>query len=342
MEQPFLPPKLSKAYFHEFDGWLWAKLENFAKPMIENGQEHLWRVVAGFLAESGDGWGNLTNDELRQLKATIFEVGVQTSYMVGIGIPRDIDKGLADWGWSAKEIRNFPGWAYRIALIRFLIISKRIQRFSELLGAALSHPLSEADREAIEFARNEGFKNLKPIYDAAGRLVEGESLEEEKERLRPLLIAAIIESKSPLSLARKMFLEEKAAGIFRDFERVARTELANCFHHGQFRADRIAGKFAESDFVFRIPRPQACKLCLSLYVEPSGTPRLYKLKDLLEETTDAGRISGRGKKLYRASIGVSHPNCLCSSWQKYWGEISDQMFQPSASSYMEARARYRL
>jgi hypothetical protein len=139
-----------------------------------------------------------------------------------------------------------------------------------------------------------------------------------------------------------MFHVDKAWGIYRDFERVARTELANCFHHGSFAADRISGKFADSDLVFRIPRPQACKLCILFYIGLGGTPRLYKVQDLLEEATPLIRVSGRGARPHRALIGVNHPNCLCSSWQKYWGNVSDQLFRMNAAPYRQARRQLGL
>ena len=196
--------------------------------------------------------------------------------MVGIPVSPDVKRRLVTWGWSPEDIRDFPGWAYRIALIKSLIESGRIQRFSEILKVAQSHPVSEAERLAIEFARTVGLKNLKPVYTTAGILVDGEALEKEKERLRPLLIEAIIKRHNPLQLAREMFLEDKKVGIYRDFERVARTEMANCFHHGSFTANRITGKLADNDLVFRIPRPQACKLCISLCIGPAEDPAFTK------------------------------------------------------------------
>jgi hypothetical protein len=91
--------------------------------------------------------------------------------MVGVRVSPGVETRLATWGWSRNEIRDFPGWAYRVALIKALIESRQIQHFSELLKAAQSHPLSEAVRQAIEFARAIGLKNLKPVYDGNGNLI---------------------------------------------------------------------------------------------------------------------------------------------------------------------------
>jgi len=139
-----------------------------------------------------------------------------------------------------------------------------------------------------------------------------------------------------------MFQVDKTAGIYRDFERVARTEMANCFHYGSFRADQMSSKFGDNDIVYRTARPDGCKLCLTLYTGSNGTPKLYTVQELLKETTPLIKVSGRGSKLYHAAIGVSHPDCLCSPWSKYHGEVSNRIFQRFAPQYLEARKRYRL
>lgn len=342
MAEPFFPPKLAKDKLQDFEQWFLCQLTNLAGTPFVNAHEHVWQVVMTYLRNHARVCGELQDSEFYQIKSAIFSEGIQTSRAVGISISRDLETKLTSWGWSRKDIRDFPGWAYRVAVIKALVESGEIQSFPGLVEAARSHPLSEAERQAIEAARTIGLKNLKPVYDAAGTLIEGEALEKEKERLRPLLIEAIIQRKSPLKLAREMFLEDKPVGIYRDFERLAETEIANCFQYASFRADQISGQFGDNDIVFRIPRPQACKLCITLYVGSDGTPRLYTVQELLAETTPLIKVSGRGRKLYRAAIGVGHPNCLCSAWQKYHGEASNEPFRQFAPQYIEAREKYRL
>lgn len=342
MGEPFLPPTFFKGDLQDLEQWFFCELTRLAGPRFVNGEEHVWKVVTTYLREHGGAWGNLTDNEFLQIKSAILKLAIQTSHMVGVSVPPDVERKLTGWGWSPRDVRDFPGWAYRVALIKALIESGQIQRFSELVKAAQSHPLSEAERQAIEAACTLGLKNLKPVYDAAGTLIEGEALEKEKEQLRDLLIEALIQRTSPLKLAREMFRVDKIAGIYRDFERVARTEMANCFHYGSFRADQISGKFGDNDIVYRTSRPQACKLCIMLYTGSHGTPKLYRVQELLQETTPPIRVSGRGDKLYRAVIGVSHPDCLCSPWSKYYGEVSDRLFQQFAPQYLETRKRYRL
>lgn len=341
MDPLSLPPKLSRDYVQSFERWFVAELQEW-RPPNGNGQEQVWRTIEAYLKRQGGVFADLTASQLAQLKSAFFKLGIQTSHLAGVEVPPDLDRRLKGWGWSQREIRDFRGWAYRVAVIKAVIESGEVQDFQGLVRATQSHPLLEAERQAIEVARTIGLENLQPVYNATGNVIQGEALQEEKQRLKQLLVEALIQSEHPLKLAREMYKVEKPYGIFRDFERVARTEMANCFSHGSFRADRISGKFADNDMVYRISRPQACKLCISLYTSPEGTPRLYRVRDLSAATTAFIRIPGKGRKLYRAVIGITHENCLCSPWQKFWGEAQRPLFKESAPQYLEARKRYQL
>jgi len=197
MGEPFLPPKFSKNELQDFERWFFRELTRLAGPRFVNGQEQVWQMVTTYLKEHGGACGDLTDSEFLQIKSAIFKLGLQTSHMVGVIVPPDVERKLTGWGWSLKDVRDFPGWAYRVALIKALIESGEIQNFTGLVKAAESHPLSEAERQATQAARTIGLKNLKPVYDAAGTLIEGAALEKERERLRPLLIEALIQRTNP-------------------------------------------------------------------------------------------------------------------------------------------------
>jgi hypothetical protein len=178
---------------------------------------------------------------------------------------------------------------------------------------------------------------LMPVYDKAGRLIRGRALQRERDMLRDLAVNAIATRTHPLVTAREMFQAENANDIFRDFERIARTEISNAFSNGAFRADRLSGKFAHSDLVYRITRPNACKICLALYTNPDGTPRLYRVRDLERGTTPQIDVGVRTRRLYRAVIGATHPNEMCSDWQKYYGEVDQQLWRQFADRYRAGR-----
>lgn len=321
-----------------FDEWFLNQLARRATRRFINAQTHIWRVVEDYLTQHGGTFANLTPGQLQTLEHTMFDLGLaHTSHMVGIHVDEAVARRLRRWGWTAQEVVDFPGLAYRFALIRDLISSGRVRTFEEIIRAAMAHPVSEAERQAINIARAESLNLLMPVYDRAGRLIRGRALQREKDLLRGLVVRGIEQRIHPLALARDMINSEGAGGIFRDFERIARTEIASAYSNGAFRDDRASGKFADADRVYRITRPNACKICLSLYTNPDGTPRLYRVRDLERGTTPEIDIGVRVPRLYRAVIGATHPNEMCSDWQKYWGEISDELFRLNAAPYRAGR-----
>lgn len=321
-----------------FDEWFLNELARRATRRFQQAQTHIWRVVEDYLRLHGGTFANLTPAQLAELEHTMFDVGLaHTSYMVGIPLDAAVERRLRRWGWTAQERMDFPGLAYRFALIRNLIQSGRARTFEELVRTASKHPLTDAERQAINIARADGLNLLMPVYDRAGRLIRGAQLERERHLLRGMIVQGIERHVHPLKLARDMYQHEQAGGIFRDFERITRTEIANAYSTGSWRADRASAKLGISDQVYRITRPNACKICLALYTNADGTPRLYRVRDLERGTTPQIDIGVRTQRLYQAVIGATHPNEMCSDWQKYWGEVSDQLFQQNAAPYRAGR-----
>jgi hypothetical protein len=342
MDELFVPPKFSRADLENFQQWFFRQLVSSAGPRFLNGRVHVWRVIKVYLRKRKEIFPTPGTKKLLQLKRAIFELGIQTSHLIGIDIPDHVGAMLERWGWTEKEIRNFPGWAYRIAVIRMLLENGLIHDFAELIRAAESHPLTEAERQAIEIARISAVQDLESVFDSSGKLVQGKRLGREKERLRSLIVEALIKRKHPLTVSREMYKVEKTEGIFRDFEELAITEIASAFAKGSFQADRGTGKFRDDDWLYRIPRPQACKVCLALYVNSNGTPRLYRARNLEQGTTPLIDLGEKVRNLYRAVIGSAHPVCLCSPWMKYWGESTLKTFEEFAPEYRNARTKYGL
>src|SRR5437870_2058967 len=119
--EPFLPPKLSKDDLQDFEQWFFRELTRLAGTRFINGQEHVWQVVTTYLKDQGGAWDKLTDNEFLQIKSAIFKLDIQTSHMVGVLVPPDVERSLTGWGWSTKDVRDFPGWAYRVALIKALV-----------------------------------------------------------------------------------------------------------------------------------------------------------------------------------------------------------------------------
>lgn len=94
---------------------------------------------------------------------------------------------------------------------------------------------------------------------------------------------------------------EKVLSSFQaNLDRLFQTEVAKYFQYGQ-----TAG-LPRDELVYKIPRPTACPHCMRLHLNADGSPRVYRLGDVLGS-------SNVGKKDYEwgFTIGPVHPHCYC-------------------------------
>lgn len=86
-----------------------------------------------------------------------------------------------------------------------------------------------------------------------------------------------------------------------DLKRLIQTASVSAFQAGQ-----VAGRDPE-EWVYKIPRPGACRHCIRLHLTDGGKPRKYKLKDVRGN-------SNRGQKAFawKFTIGPVHPHCRCA------------------------------
>lgn len=110
----------------------------------------------------------------------------------------------------------------------------------------------------------------------------------------------------------------------RDLDRVAYYEITDAQKQGQ--AARLLTDGNVDKLVYKRPLPTACAQCKHLYLMPDGvTPRLFKLSDLISNSTNIGRKphptkggkvvpGGRmdGQETLKAVAGLVHPWCACA------------------------------
>ena len=61
--------------------------------------------------------------------------------------------------------------------------------------------------------------------------------------------------------------------------------------------------------VYKRPASDACAKCKQLYLESDGvTPKIFKMSDLLSKGTNYGKRQSD----WVPTLGVIHPNCMCS------------------------------
>jgi hypothetical protein len=100
----------------------------------------------------------------------------------------------------------------------------------------------------------------------------------------------------------------------RDLERIVQTENTFAIHHAQAEAyeeqeRELARETGEARpvLVFRLPRGDACRYCIELYLD-GGVPRIFKLQHLVGNGTNIGKR----RAAWQPIEGPTHPFCGCS------------------------------
>lgn len=95
-------------------------------------------------------------------------------------------------------------------------------------------------------------------------------------------------------------LNDDAAGWDGDVDRVLQTEMNTYFQHGQ-----VSGVDGD-ELVYKIPRATACRHCLRIHLNDDGSPRMYRLGDVLGNSN-----VGLPAPMWNFTIGPVHPHCYC-------------------------------
>lgn len=108
-----------------------------------------------------------------------------------------------------------------------------------------------------------------------------------------------------MSVARNGALQELVGtlrtntGTFQsDMDRLLQTEMHTYFQQGQMLG--VPG----DEWVYKIPRPTACAHCMRLHLSKSGSPKLYRLSEVMSNSN-----WGRPAYLWKFTIGPVHPWC---------------------------------
>lgn len=187
----------------------------------------------------------------------------------------------------------------------------------------LMPPLTDTERAAVTVARRHAGARLTPVLRGFHARMEARLLEIERQAVQRRTAAALGQREGPQALASVLAAER---GHFqRDWQRVARTELADAFNQGavatliaRHPTNQVDGQPVEDPKVpavkvLKIPSVNACLHCKRIWLQPDGAPRLYNLVDVLAHTSNEGLPAAQ----WSACVGPSHPNCACSNLLEY-------------------------
>jgi len=302
--EPMLKATAAAEDQEPFPEWFLARLEEITRERAASAREAIWSALEQLLQVHGV----TTPSELdfADLHQALFDLShASTARMVGIDVRPDVSARLVRMGFRPPEVLDFPGWAYRMGRIYDRLNASNPVPFSDIAAAAREYPLARQEIEAINHVRQRGAMYLRPIFDQTGQVW---AVERDQEVVRDITERAIANRTNPIEAARELARSNRAKGLFRDTERVLRTEIAEARSTGSWLA--MAGSQPPTAKLYRRPSPRACSECRRLFLDDNGKHRLYERSEI--EAQDA--LGPNTSKPYHLRIGVIHPNCVCSPW----------------------------
>lgn len=125
------------------------------------------------------------------------------------------------------------------------------------------------------------------------------------------LLDALSINEGMTSTQMERALREATKDTEQDFDMVIRSELMNrsqeAFAQEILEGKSIYSSKGEDTRVFKNPNPDACKHCKRLYLERDGTPKVFKLADLMANGSNVGKKVADWKPV----VGITHPHCQC-------------------------------
>ena len=252
------------------------------KTQLESLVEAIRRRFLGFRYEAlGD--RALTEEELNELK--------------GLGLLRR----------GTRHMVSDPASLGKI--VALLPPSRRRLSYEELLEMIKRSSISTTSVEAraIEYATEHAGAYISGIEDMAVKTARATTAKARNAALRAVqegVKQAIAKRQTVSELKTELFdmLDDR----YRDWQRVAHTEINTAIQNGIYREIRDKSDEGAKQLVFKRPSSDACKHCKRLYLKPDGiTPKIFKLADLQE--------SNMGMKAadWQPTIGSVHPWCHC-------------------------------
>lgn len=296
-----------------FETWFLDELYQRAQDEQRSLQELAWDALDGLLTMHGvQAPSELEAEHLYQ---ALFDLAYgATSTIVGMRVPDPLRERLDAMGVAERDQLDFPGIAYRIGKIYETVKTEPPGpgQWERVQAAAQSVVLLPSEEIAVEQSRRRAGQYLRPLFDQGGQVWVSDR---EATQVRELTSRALASREGPRKAARELAATNRAEGVFRDADRVMRTEIATERSRGQWEAQ---GWDADTR-VFRQVQATPCKPCVRLYTEPNGMPKLYRAGDVAawSETVNTGPQAG-----WTAKIGATHPNCVCAPWAEWFDEVA--------------------
>lgn len=181
-------------------------------------------------------------------------------------------------------------------------------------------PVTALQRAALDTIKIQSFSSLKTlngkIFSNVNNIIEANTLKDQKQFLVDEVKEGINNKKTIRQIAND--ISDKTGDWSRDFDRIIETTSQNAFELG--KASEIERKNEGRDpEVYKRVFKEACKYCIKAYLTNGigSEPKIFKLSELRANGTNEGRKVAD----WLPVLGVMHPYCRCSIFEKNEGFI---------------------
>lgn len=167
-------------------------------------------------------------------------------------------------------------------------------------------PLSERTRNALNNIKLQTYTSIKAlegkIFKDVNQILVDQDRKSQEEFIRKELEEGIKNKKTISEISHSM--SEKTGDWSRDFDRIVQYNSQLAFEQGKAEA---ALKKGENTLVYKKVFLKACKYCKDAYQNKDGSPKIFKLQELIKNGSNIGRKAAD----WKATIDPIHPYCRC-------------------------------
>lgn len=262
--------------------------------------------------------------ELLQIVDNFHVLFVAQQVGVDILTPDDIltlkNAGIDVEKWRGKDGKI--AHAFKFGLLAEAIGNKQSKKmnydqFKKFISSGRFLPLTQSEEAALNNLKHQAYNDIKGLgnkinHDFTQILIEVDQ-KKRKEYEKTVLTEAqqvILNRETVAELASR--IGHKTGDWSRDLGRVADFVMHLAYDQG--KAAQILKTYGEEAEVYKSVYKGACKHCIEAYLTNGlgSEPRVFKLKELIENGTNIGRKTADLKPI----IGPHHPHCRCELYYK--------------------------
>lgn len=254
----------------------------------------------------------LTRTQLRQIQNIIKNhMEVLMQIMIGDGSP---SPSLMRKLKLPKEITDLVTTAYQYGRLG-IIKNKKLSDMSaeEVSKLMKTIKLTPAQKRAIDYSKIAAQQSIDSLTQRLTSSIITMAIQSDITMYSAVkeIVPEALENDTPRYKVIQQ-LREKTGDMYRDWHRVAHTEMWNAKLQGEAEAiinnESPLSKDGADTLVYKKPAWNACPMCKKLYLMPDGvTPKVFKMSELLKNGTNYGKKQAD----WQPTVGVLHPNCMC-------------------------------